>query len=155
MLLPAAEHGLARSGRTRADFTISHGPLLAITSEDTRHARILIALWCATRAYRPVFEPHGLGELADELAVLSVSDDPERWRRMADHIDDDILGIFAVRSATPSDFGVELRDRFGDLTDRLIVPAPVGETSPYSPAALGLSAADPQLRTSPQPTDGT
>ncbi|MFK8850857.1 TIGR03617 family F420-dependent LLM class oxidoreductase [Streptomyces sp. Ac-502] len=146
ILLPAAERGLERSGRSREDFTIVLAPLLAITSTDTEHARQLVALWCGTRAYRFIFDAYGLGGLSDDLAELSLSADPDRWRRMADRIDDDILDLFAVRTE-PQRLGSELRVRFGGPVNRLIVPAPTGPDSPYHPGALGLAAADPHLET--------
>ncbi len=146
VLLPAVERGLARSGRSRDEFTVVAAPLLAISPEDTEHARRLVALWCATRAYRSVFEPYELGRLADELAELSMSDDPDRWLRMTDRIDDDVLGLFALRPA-PGRLGAELQSTLGGLADRVIVPAPVGSNSPYNPAQLGLAAADSHLKT--------
>ncbi len=139
VLLPAAERGLARSGRTRKDFTVVAIPLLVTSSEDASNCRSLVAFWCGTRAYRSLFERYERGGLADELAHLSVSDDPDRWRRMTDLIDDELLNVFTI-NATPGQFGRALRDAFGGHADRVIVPAPA-PFGRYTPAALGLAAA--------------
>lgn len=146
VLLPAAERGLERSGRSREDFTVSITPLLAVSEEDAEHARRMIALWCGTRSYRFVFEPYGLGGLADELAEISLSDDPDRTSRMADRIDDDLLDLFAV-VCPPERLGAQLRARFGGIADRVTVPSPITPDSPYHPARLGLATADPHLET--------
>lgn len=144
ILLPAAERGLSRAGRTREDFTVSLTPLLAVKPEDTEHTRLVLALWCGTRVYRPIFERYGLGELADILAELSLSEGPDRWQRMADHIDDDVLNLFAT-GAAPGQHGAELRARYGGIVDRIALPAPSYLDGRYAPSALGLSAADPRL----------
>ena len=48
------------------------------------------------------------------------------WRDMADSIDDDVLGAFAV-SGDAFTVAMALRDRFGDIIDRisLYTPYPV------------------------------
>jgi len=120
-------------------------PLLVTSSEDASNCRSLVAFWCGTRAYRSLFERYERGGLADELAHLSVSDDPDRWRRMTDLIDDELLNVFTI-NATPGQFGRALRDAFGGHADRVIVPAPA-PFGRYTPAALGLAAADPRLGT--------
>jgi probable F420-dependent oxidoreductase len=145
ILLPGLERGLERAGRHRDQVQVVVVPLLAITPEDCEHARRLIALWCGTRAYRFIFERYDLGQLADDLAELSISGHTDQWQRMTDRIDDDVLDLFAIR-AEPARIGAVLRTQFGGLADRVVLPAPMTSGGLYRPAALGLTAADPQLR---------
>ncbi|WAL93212.1 TIGR03617 family F420-dependent LLM class oxidoreductase [Streptomyces sp. Je 1-369] len=154
VLLPALERGLARSGRDRTDFHLIHSPLTvtggtaAERTDSEQQARTLVALWCGTRAYRPVFAPYGLAPLADRLAELSLEPGPDRWRRMAEQIDDATLDLFATRTDRPADLGGALRSQYGGLADHLVLPAPSGQDpcpARWHPDRLGLCAADPHL----------
>jgi probable F420-dependent oxidoreductase len=95
--------------------------------------RAQIAFYASTPAYRPVFDLHGWGELADRLNALSRR---QAWAEMAALIDDDVLGTFAVAG----DVAAGLRDRFGALVDRISVYAPY-DVDPALVAAVrsGLS----------------
>lgn len=141
VLLPAVDRGLEKSGRTRADFTVTVSPLIVTCPEEAEYARSLLAIWCATRAYRSLFEPYDLGGLADELAEMSMSDDPDKWQRMTELVDDRALGLFTV-AADPGGLGRALLDAFGGNAQRVILPAP---SPTFSPAVHGLGAADPHL----------
>ena len=83
--LPTVEAGLAASGRTRADFSVSHLLLTATgrTEEEMTRAidgtRAQIAFYGSTPAYRGVLELHGWGELGDELHALSTSRREDKW----------------------------------------------------------------------------
>jgi len=97
--LPAIERGLAKAGRSRADFEIS-GPLFVVTGtneqelETARQAvQQQIAFYGSTPAYRPVLDLHGWGDLQPELNSLSKQGE---WVKMGELIDDDVLDAFAV-----------------------------------------------------------
>lgn len=146
-LLPAAERGLATSGRSRDDFTVMFYPLVVTgkgpeeqaTAEDL--ARRQIALWCSPALYRPMLEAEGLGALNDELNALSLCGDPEAWARRGDLITDEVLHTFAV-VAPPHEVGPALRHRFEGLADRVCVLPPYGPKAPlWHPATLNLTAA--------------
>ncbi|MEU4242827.1 TIGR03617 family F420-dependent LLM class oxidoreductase [Actinoplanes sp. NPDC026619] len=79
-----------------------------------------IAFYASTPAYRPVFELHGWGELADQLNGLSRR---QAWAEMTALITDEVLDTFAVGG----DVATGLRDRFGDTIDRIsfYTPYPV------------------------------
>ncbi|MFF2789411.1 TIGR03617 family F420-dependent LLM class oxidoreductase [Streptomyces sp. NPDC058049] len=156
VLLPALERGLTRSGRTRTDVRVVYPPLLvtgrtpAERARSAERTRRIIALFCGTRAYRPVFELYDLGGLSDTLSRISLTADPERWQRMADLIDDFTLGTFATVADDPARVGSQLRARYGGLIDRAILPAPHGpEADLWNPKLLGLDAADPTLNLRP------
>jgi probable F420-dependent oxidoreductase len=124
--LPALETGLAKSGRTFADFEIS-GPAFVATGADDESMEKSIAgvkgqisFYGSTPAYRPVLELGGWGGLQDELNVLSKQG---RWKEMGELVPDDLLHAMAV-VAEPADVAPELQRRFGDVVDRISFYAP-------------------------------
>lgn len=144
--VPMLEQGLARSGRSRADFSISHLLLTATgrTQEEMERAvkgtRDQIAFYASTPAYRPVLDLHGWGALGEELTALSKSDRPDKWAVMGDLIDDDALNAFAV-VAEPDRLAAEILRRFGDLIDRVSFYTPYAiDASVWEPAVHGLHA---------------
>ena len=124
--LPAVERGLAASGRTREDFTISLSGLIATGSNDAQvdHAasrvRSQLAFYGSTPAYRPVLELHGWGDLQQELNERSRTGD---WDAMGELIGDDVLETFAV-VARSDDVAGAIGQRFGDVIDRFSIYAP-------------------------------
>ncbi|MGH3094640.1 MAG: LLM class F420-dependent oxidoreductase, partial [Streptosporangiales bacterium] len=129
--LPAVERGLARSGRTRADFELSY-PAFIVTADNEQDmaqaaaaCKKQIAFYASTPAYLPVLERHGWEELGDELNRLSKTGDPDRWDRMGGLVDDEVLHAFAV-VAQPSDVSAALHARFGGVVDRVSFSRPFG-----------------------------
>jgi probable F420-dependent oxidoreductase len=125
--VPALERGLDRSGRELSDIQVS-GPAFVVTGRDeqemaaSRSATVAqIAFYGSTPAYRGVLDLHGWGELGDELHAMSTSG---RWADMGDAIDDEVLDAFAV-VAEPARVAAGLRERYGDVIDRIMFYAPV------------------------------
>ncbi|WP_419668424.1 LLM class F420-dependent oxidoreductase [Streptomyces sp. 2-1] len=122
--LPTVEAGLAKSGRTRGDFSVSHLLLTATGRTEEELARAVdgtrrqIAFYGSTPAYRGVLELHGWGELGDELNALSKSDRADKWEAMGGLVDDDVLHTFAV-VAEPERVAAEIHRRYGALVDRV------------------------------------
>ena len=79
-----------------------------------------IAFYGSTPAYRGVLELHGWGDLQNDLNRLSKQGE---WVQMGELIDDEILNTFAV-VGEPEDLPRLLRERYGDLLDRLSFYAP-------------------------------
>ena len=129
---PALLRGLARGGRERADFEVS-SPVFIVTGRDevemataAASFRKQIAFYASTPAYRPVLELHGWGDLQPQLRALSITGE---WDAMADLIDDDILGEFAV--VAPIDRVAQtLAKRCSGVIDRVLpgFPAATPET---------------------------
>jgi probable F420-dependent oxidoreductase len=145
--LPVLEEGLAASGRTRSEFTIAHsGFVVSGTSEEemtaaARGVREQIAFYGSTPAYRPVLELHGWGELGVELNRLSRGTDADRWQRMGELIDDEVLAAFAV-VAEPDRLGAAVAARFGGLADRFTFYAPYAhDAALFAPATEELHRA--------------
>ncbi|HZG89589.1 MAG TPA: LLM class F420-dependent oxidoreductase [Pseudonocardia sp.] len=127
--LPIVREGLAAAGRERADFSISFGGFVVSgtteeeMAEAARGVRQQIAFYGSTPAYRPVLELHGWGELGVELNRLSKSAQPDRWQRMGDLVDDEVLDAFAV-TAEPDRLGAAVLERWGGAVDRFSFYAP-------------------------------
>jgi probable F420-dependent oxidoreductase len=127
--LPTVERGRRSTGRGLEDFSVSFQGLVVCgrTEEEmavaTRGVRDQIAFYGSTPSYAPVLELHGWQDLGTELNRLSRTDDPERWRKMGDLVDDEVLNAFAV-VAEPERLGPAIRERFGDVVDRFTFYAP-------------------------------
>jgi probable F420-dependent oxidoreductase len=124
--LPALARGRAKVGKTLQGFEVC-GPPFVVTgdTEEELAARAKpvkqqIAFYASTPAYRPVLELHGWGDLQGELNTLSKEG---RWLEMGDLIDDTMLRAFAS-VGQPEAVGRELRERFGDIATRIILPTP-------------------------------
>jgi probable F420-dependent oxidoreductase len=117
--LPALETGLAKSGRSRADFQIVGAPFMVTgdTEEEFQQVRLAalkqIAFYGSTPAYRGVLESIGYGELQGELHALSKQG---RWVEMGRIIDDTLLEKIAL-VGEPDEIARKLVQRYGDLFD--------------------------------------
>ena len=124
--IPALQRGRERAGLSLEGFEVS-GPLFVVTGNTeeemaaaAKATRQQIAFYGSTPAYRAVLDLHGWGELQDELNKLSKRGE---WEAMGELIDDEVLNTFAV-VAEPEGIASELRQRFGDIVDRLGFYAP-------------------------------
>jgi len=126
LTLPSLDRGLARSGRTREDLSISCQVILAVgeTEEELvearNGARAQISFYGSTPAYRPVLESIGRGELQDELNAMSKRG---KWLEMAALIDDELLERIAIVGRR-DEIAAKLRARCGDFADRVSLMAP-------------------------------
>ncbi|HUC36116.1 MAG TPA: LLM class F420-dependent oxidoreductase [Acidimicrobiales bacterium] len=124
--IPSLERGLAKSDRSLDELEISYPAMIATggTEQETEAAELAvkgqIAFYGSTPAYRPVLDLHGWGDLQTDLNALSKKGE---WLQMAQLIDDDVLGAFAV-VAPPEKVAETLRSRFGDLVTRITFYAP-------------------------------
>ena len=130
-----------RSARESLDgFTICLPVLAAIGSDaKTRAAavtavRAQIAFYGSTPAYRPVLDLHGWGELHTQLNQLSRR---QEWAEMGKLITDDVLDAFAV-SGSPAQVAATVRQRFGDVIDRISLYTPY---EPHRAEVIAVTAA--------------
>jgi probable F420-dependent oxidoreductase len=99
LTLPAIASGAARAGRSVDDIEIVCVTIVVTGRneaelERSREAvRAQLAFYGTTPAYLPVFELHGYGDLHPELKAMARAD---RWREMADLIDDELIETIAV-----------------------------------------------------------
>jgi probable F420-dependent oxidoreductase len=124
--LSAVDAGLARSGRSRADFDIVPQVIAALGRTDdelavaSAGARQLLAFYGSTPAYAPVLEVEGRGDLQPKLNVLSKRMAVDEMTKL---IDDELLTTLAVRG-TPEDCARQILARFGDVASRVCVYFP-------------------------------
>jgi probable F420-dependent oxidoreductase len=147
-LLPAVGRGLARSGRTLAQFEVCL-PGFVVTGMDGRAQDASaaatsrqIAFYASTPAYREVLAVHGWSDLQTDLHALAGSGRGDRWEQMQALISDDVLDTFAV-VGEPATIGRQLLARFGGLVDRFsFYDCDSGEGSATSVILESLKAAD-------------
>lgn len=108
----------ARGDRGLDGFSVGLSAFVVVGADEKERSKAeqavkaQIAFYASTPAYRPVFDLHGWGELADQLNQLSRR---QAWAEMAGLITDDVLDTFAVSG----DVSKGLRDRFDGLIDRI------------------------------------
>ncbi|MEJ6669562.1 MAG: LLM class flavin-dependent oxidoreductase, partial [Pseudomonadales bacterium] len=118
--LPAIDRGLAKSGRSRADFEISYTPFMVSGNDEATFeaeklaAKNRISFYGSTPAYKQVLGVHGWGDLQIELNALSKQG---QWAEMSNLISDEMLNTMGIMAA-PSDIVPEIKQRYGDFMDR-------------------------------------
>jgi len=146
--VPRLSHAAASVGRQPGEVQLSVSVFVVAGGSDIdveelrRQTRARIAFYGSTPAYREVLALHGWGDLADELARLSRSGEPDRWTAMAGLVDDAVLSTVAACGDSVDDVAQEVVKRFGDLADRvtLCVASPGADRLPQL-AATALRAA--------------
>ena len=117
VMLPAAGEGARRAGRDIKTLAVAMKPLVCTAPDQAtlearlKDVRARVAFYCSTPAYRATFELHGLGALADEMAVLSKA---QRWEEMPGRISDEVLHTYAC-VGTYDEIGKRLVERYGGL----------------------------------------
>jgi alkanesulfonate monooxygenase SsuD/methylene tetrahydromethanopterin reductase-like flavin-dependent oxidoreductase (luciferase family) len=85
--------------------------------------RARISFYASTPQYRAAFAHHGLGDLADELKLLSRS---QPWEEMPRYITDDILHTF-VTVGTYDQIAGRLLDRYSGVVTHCEFSIPVND----------------------------
>ena len=122
--LPAIKRGLERAGRRLDDFEIAYSAFI-VTGDSEQNfeqnltlAKRQIAFYGSTPAYRAVLESVGVGDLQPKLNTMSKAG---QWKAMGALISDEILHEFAI-VREPKDVPLRLKEKFGDLVNRVSVP---------------------------------
>ncbi|MGX6608537.1 TIGR03617 family F420-dependent LLM class oxidoreductase [Micromonosporaceae bacterium Da 78-11] len=138
--LPALRE--ARGG-SLDDFTLSLSSMVVLGADEAARSRAeqavkgQIAFYASTPAYRPVFDLHGWGELADRLNGLSRR---QAWAEMTAEITDEVLGTFAVAGESAV-VAAALRERFGEMIGRISLYTPY-EADPAAVVAVRAALAN-------------
>ncbi|WP_375401074.1 TIGR03617 family F420-dependent LLM class oxidoreductase [uncultured Amnibacterium sp.] len=146
-LLPAVTRGLEEAERDRSAFTVTvpvfviSGATPELRAAADRRVRERIAFYGSTPAYRGVLEAEGRADTADALHTLSVSRDSDRWIAMGRLIDDDLVQAFAIVEDDPLAVPGRIRQRYGDLADRVVVEPPEGADPVAWSAAIAAAGA--------------
>jgi probable F420-dependent oxidoreductase len=120
-VLPSIERGLSRSGRARSAIELCSNLFVIPTDAECGPARYEkevrehIAFYASTPAYRPVFDMHGWGNVADRLSTLASQG---QWQDMPRLVTDEMLDTFAVR-ASFAELPGKIRKRYNGLLDRV------------------------------------
>lgn len=125
VLHPALAAGRASSGTDRPFTVAAMAMVVTGRTEEALAGAIAgtkrqIGFYASTPAYKPVLDHHGWGALHAEANTLTKQG---RWDELGVLVDDEVLRTLAVVGEL-SDVGTELRERFGDLADRVIVSLP-------------------------------
>ena len=131
VMLPAVRAGAAKSGRSLEQFQVCMKPLVATAATEEELAkkivdvRARISFYASTPQYRAAFAHHGLGDLADELKLLSRA---QRWEEMPRFITDDILHTF-VTVGTYDQIARRLLDRYAGVVTHCEFSIPVNDAA--------------------------
>ena len=125
--LPRIDAGLAKSGRTRDDFTLNVSAIACLYDDDERErdaavaaARTNLAFYASTPSYRVTLDVHGWGELQPDLNRLSKEG---RWGDMAAQITDEMVDTLTVRG-TPEAAAATIATRYTGIADRVSLSLP-------------------------------
>ena len=117
--LPAVAEGLALGGRTTVALYPQMITAMGDTPEEVERAttgvRRLLAFYASTPAYRPVLDVESWGELQPRLNALSKTGDVAAMTAL---IRPEMVDTLAVRG-TPEECATVIKERFGDLTERV------------------------------------
>jgi probable F420-dependent oxidoreductase len=119
-VLPRVEDALEEAGRSRDEFTVSTGIILAI-SEDRetaiREAKGQIGFYGTTPNYQGVFASYGDEQLTSDLRKAWKADD--RYGALVETVPDEAVERYAV-AGTPDEVRDKL-DEYEDLVDNLVL----------------------------------
>ncbi len=139
---PAVLEGTQSSSRSVDDVEIMVSPLFATAQNEeslvarTEEVRARVAFYASTPAYRPVFDLHGMTDLAIELAQLSRA---QRWSEMPRLINDDVLRTYAC-VGTYREIADIVKSRYRELVSSTEFSIPV--RSARDKETLGVLLAD-------------
>jgi alkanesulfonate monooxygenase SsuD/methylene tetrahydromethanopterin reductase-like flavin-dependent oxidoreductase (luciferase family) len=132
---PAIDEGADRAKRDPSKIALSVSSFVVTQPGEDDFMRSQIAFYASTPSYRPVFDLHGWGEVAEELSGLARKGG---WAEMMELIDDDILDAFCVR-ASEDELVDKLKARYDGLVDRLslYLPFQAGERTAFWKKMIG------------------
>ena len=142
VMKPAVLEGTRSSRRSVDDVEIMVSPLVATAQNEeslvarTEEVRARVAFYASTPAYRPVFDFHGMTDLAIELAQLSRA---QRWSEMPRLINDDVLRTYAC-VGTYREIADIVKSRYRELVSSTEFSIPV--RSARDKETLGVLLAD-------------
>ena len=127
VLVPALETGKAQADRTDAAIDVCASPLLVTGPDDAAveqrmsDVRARIAFYASTRTYRPVFDIHDWGDVAEHLSHLSKQ---QRWDEMEPLVTDEMVETVAVVAAHDR-LAAAVVERYGGLCSKVEFSTPV------------------------------
>jgi len=118
---PAIARGLDRSGRDRAALVVACPVFTLVEASptfaaDAAYVRQQLAFYASTPTYRAVLEHHGWGDVGEELSKLARAG---RFDALPALITEPMVDAFVTRAPTYAALGRRLRERYGDVLDRV------------------------------------
>ncbi len=141
-VMPNLARGAARAGRDVEQVEVCMKPLIgtAATAEKldavVRSVRARVGFYLSTPSYRPTFELHGWGDIAEQASTLSRA---KRWEELPGLVDDEMLHTVAT-IGTFDEIASAINDRYADRVDRIEFSIPV--TTPDDADQLRAILAD-------------
>lgn len=126
-VLPAVALGAARANRDVDAVEVCMKPLIGTAPDAAALERVVqtvrarVAFYLSTPSYRPAFQIHGWGEIAERASVLSRE---RRWEELPGLVDDEMLHEVAT-VGTYDEIGAKLRDRYVGRVDRIEFSIPI------------------------------
>ncbi len=120
-LLPEVHEGLAKSGRSRSDLTLSTSAFVITGANDdeierAKHpVRMQIAFYASTRTYSRVLATHGWEDVGMRLNEKAAKGD---WDGMGREITDEMLEVFTV-IARHDDLADKVKAKYAGVLDRI------------------------------------
>lgn len=118
---PAIDKGLRTAGRTHHHLDVSLPLFMVMGDTDQelaeRHATVAkqLAFYASTRAYRPVLEAIGFGDLQPALTELSKR---QAWDEMTALVSDEVFDHFVI-TGRPEEMAARARKHLGDRVTRV------------------------------------
>jgi probable F420-dependent oxidoreductase len=142
VIWPNLRIGAEQAGRSLDDFEVIGGGFIASGADEEEvqaareAARRRIAFYGSTRAYRPVLDHHGWGELCSDLGRLVARG---RWNDLPSLVNDEILDTFCV-SGTYDQIAPRISERLGGLTHWVMWSSFDGESKDLDGLGRALEA---------------
>ncbi len=121
VMLPAIAEGAAKTGRTRAQVTVTASVFAATNDFEREFCRQQVAFYASTPSYRPVLELHGWAQTGEKLSTLAARGE---WPEMPGLVSDEMLSAFMTEADSPQTLAAALQERYAPLADRLALYLP-------------------------------
>ena len=121
VLIPAIEEGNAKTGRKRADVSVSLSAFVATNEVEANYARMQLSFYASTPSYRRVMSHHGWDESAEKLTAFAAKGE---WAEMPMLITDEMLEQFVTFADSPAELPAALKKRYEGIVDRITVYTP-------------------------------
>ncbi len=121
VLTPAFEEGAAKTGRTRADLSVSLSAFVATNEVEANYARMQLSFYASTPSYRRVMTHHGWDAVAEQLSAHAAKGE---WAEMPMLITDEMLADFVTFADSPAELPAALKKRYEGIVDRITVYTP-------------------------------
>jgi probable F420-dependent oxidoreductase len=121
VLNPAIEEGASKSGRSRADISVSLSAFVATSPEEANQARMTISFYASTPSYKRVMEHHGWGETAEKLRGFAAKGE---WAEMPMLITDEMLAELVTYADSLAGLPAALHERYEGVVDRITIYTP-------------------------------